>query len=221
MTTILCALLLAATSTPTGFTDNLPEALKSAKANNKSVFMVCSGSDWCGWCRRLEQEVLSSEVFRAKMAGGYELVYIDMPRDRSLLSDWAREHNEQVCVDYQVKGFPSCYILDADGKVLSRLGYEKGGADNYVKTIDYLKANQADIDKYIMPIASKFDTIVPMMNKLYKQKFGGGMAAVKKFGRPKVEAILKEIDELEVPEAIAQEKVKLRAYAQELYDTLK
>ena len=31
MTTILCVLLLAATSTPTGFTDNLPEALKSAK----------------------------------------------------------------------------------------------------------------------------------------------------------------------------------------------
>jgi len=221
MTTILCALLLAATSTPTGFTDNLPEALKSAKANNKSVFMVCSGSDWCGWCKRLEQEVLSSEVFRAKMAGGYELVYIDMPQDKTLLSDWAREHNQAVCEEYKVPGFPSCFILDADGKVLSRLGYEKGGADNYVKTIDYLKANQADIDKYITPIASKFDTLIPMLNKLYKQKFGGGMAAVKKFGRPKVEAILKEIDELEVPEAIAQEKIKLREYAQELYDTLK
>ena len=126
-----------------------------------------------------------------------------------------------MCEEYKVPGFPSCFILDADGKVLSRLGYEKGGADNYVKTIDYLKANQADIDKYIMPIAAKFDTIVPAMNKLYKQKFGGGMTAVKKYAKPKVEAILKEIDELEVPEAIAQEKVKLRAYAQELYDAVK
>lgn len=47
------------------------------------------------------------------------------------------------------------------------------------------------------------------------------MTAVKKYAKPKVEAILKEIDELEVPEAIAQEKVKLRAYAQELYDAVK
>jgi protein disulfide-isomerase len=220
MTALICALMLAASSTPVGFTDNLPKALESAKANGKNVFMVCSGSDWCGWCMRLEQEVLSSQIFREKMSG-YELVFIDMPQDKTILSDWAREHNQAVCEEYKVHGFPSCFILDADGKVISRLGYEKGGAENYVKTIDYLKANQADIDKYIMPIAAKFDALIPKLNKLYKQKFGGGMAAVKKFGKPKVEALLKEIDELEVPEAIAQEKVKLREYAQELYDTLK
>ena len=47
------ATVLAATSTPQGFTDNLDEALKSAKANKRYVVAVFSGSDWCGWCKKL------------------------------------------------------------------------------------------------------------------------------------------------------------------------
>lgn len=213
MAALICAALLATLSTPAGFTDNLPEALKSAQEHDRSVFMVCSGSDWCGWCRRLEQEVLSSQVFLDNMTNEYELVYIDMPNDKSLLSDWGKKHNEEVCEKYGVRGFPSCFILDKDGKIVSRMGYEEGGADKYSKTVKYLKDNQADIDKYIMPVVKKVNTLIDTMNKMGTF---GGKEKVRKFCRPKLEKLIKDVETLELPENIAEEKGKLLEFLKDL-----
>lgn len=214
---VICAAVLAALSTPAGFTDNLPEALKSAKEHNRNVFMVCSGSDWCGWCQRLEQEVLSSQTFLDNMTNEFELVYIDMPNDKSRISEWGKKHNEEVCVKYGVKGFPTCYILDADGKTVSRMGYEAGGADKYSKTVKYLKENQADIDKYIMPLVKKVDALTVTMNKMYRL---GGMEKVKKMCKPKLEKLIKEAEGLKLPDNIAEEKGKLLEDLKQLLATM-
>ena len=78
--------LLAQTSTPPGFTDNLDAAFDAARAGGKFIYACFSGSDWCGWCRRLEREVLVRTEFLEAVTNDYELVYIDSPSDTSLLS---------------------------------------------------------------------------------------------------------------------------------------
>ncbi len=218
MSTLLCALLLAV-STPAGFTDNLPQALDKAKAEGKMVFMVCSGSDWCMWCQRLEQEVLSKPAFLDTATNFFELVYIDMPQDKSRLSEWGLAHNEEVCVKYGVRGFPSCYLIDADGKAVQQLGYEQGGAERYAERLKFLKDNYQDIEKYILPLANKLDQFIPKMNEMAKQKNGLRKVAVV-YG-PKLAALAKEIKNAKMPESLEGERAELLGYVQQLAATVK
>ncbi|MCA9784845.1 MAG: thioredoxin family protein, partial [Candidatus Cloacimonetes bacterium] len=39
------------------------EALKLAKKERKLVLVDFTGSDWCGWCIKLKDEVFSKEEF--------------------------------------------------------------------------------------------------------------------------------------------------------------
>ena len=149
---VLAATVLAATSTPQGFTDNLDEALKSAKANKRYVVAVFSGSDWCGWCKKLEKEILSTETFRKGAVGRYELVYIDNPRNQDLLSEHGKENNRKLTSKYDSHGFPTVLILDADGKKVAEMGYDAGGPEKYLEKIEEEVKYGPDIKKYINPI---------------------------------------------------------------------
>lgn len=122
-----------ATSTPAGFTDNIDEALAKAKAEGKLVYACFSGSDWCYWCKKLEEEVLSDPVFVAGVMNDYVLVFIDSPENKALLSDHAKAENEKLTKKYGIRGFPTALILDGDGKKVGETGYRQGGAAEYVK----------------------------------------------------------------------------------------
>ena len=86
----VCA--MAETSTPRFWTENLDEALARAKESGRLVLVDFSGSDWCGWCRKLDQEVFSTPEFLAEATNKYELVFIDTPNDKNLLSEIGRAH---------------------------------------------------------------------------------------------------------------------------------
>ena len=152
---VFAATVLAATSTPQGFTDNLDEALKSAKANKRYVVAVFSGSDWCGWCKKLEKEILSTETFRKGAVGRYELVYIDTPRNQDLLSEHGKENNRKLTSKYDVHGFPTVLILDANGEKVAEMGYDAGGPKKYLEKIEEEVKYGPDIKKYINPIEEK------------------------------------------------------------------
>ena len=152
---VFAATVLAATSTPQGFTDNLDEALKSAKANKRYVVAVFSGSDWCGWCKKLEKEILSTETFRKGAVGRYELVYIDNPRNQDLLSEHGKENNRKLTSKYDVHGFPTVLILDANGEKVAEMGYDAGGPEKYLEKIEEEIKYGPDIKKYIDPIEEK------------------------------------------------------------------
>ena len=142
----------AATSTPQGFTDDLDAALKSAKENKRYVVAVFSGSDWCGWCKKLEKEILSTETFRKGAVGQYELVYIDNPRDKKLLSEHGKKNNSKLTEKYEVNGFPTVLILNGAGEKVAEMGYDAGGPERYLEKLEEVTKYAPDIKKYIDPI---------------------------------------------------------------------
>ena len=121
------------TSTPEGFTDNLGDALAKAKSEGKLVYACFSGSDWCGWCIKLEREVLSKSEFVDGVKNDFVLVFIDSPRNKSLLSEYAKKANKGLAKKYGIRGYPTALILDGDGNTIGKTGYRKGGAKGYVK----------------------------------------------------------------------------------------
>ena len=105
----------AATSTPEGFTDDLDAAIAAAKASGKTVYAVFSGSDWCYWCKVLEEGYLSKKDFVEEASRSLELVFVDSPRDKSLLSEKARKNNPALVGKYAIRGFPTAMFIAADG----------------------------------------------------------------------------------------------------------
>ena len=92
------------TSTPAGFTDNLDEALAKAKAEGKLVYACFSGSDWCYWCKKLEEEVLSDPLFVAGVMDDYVLVFIDSPQNKARLSDHAKAEKKKADEEIRHRG---------------------------------------------------------------------------------------------------------------------
>ena len=135
-----------ATSTPAHFTDNLDEALAEAASTGKNVFACFSGSDWCGWCKKLEKEVLSKEEFVSSAGKDFVLVYIDSPSNKALLSKRARKHNRKLVEKYGIGGFPTALVLDKDGKELARTGYRKFTPSGYAAHLRAIVANREEIE---------------------------------------------------------------------------
>lgn len=137
----------AGTSTPAGFTDDMDAALKSAKDSGRLVYACFSGSDWCGWCKKLDKEVFSKPGFVDSVTNDYVLVYVDSPSNKALLSEKAQKANPKLVEKYRIQGFPTALVLDADGNEIAKTGYRRGGSEKYAKHLKSLKKNGAEIKR--------------------------------------------------------------------------
>lgn len=109
-------------------------ALQMAAAEQKPILMQFSGSDWCGWCIKLEDEVFSQPEFIEFAQQNLVLLQVDFPRHEAL-PEAQQAANKALADRYAVRGFPTVLLLDAQGNVLERTGYQRGGAAAYVEMI--------------------------------------------------------------------------------------
>ncbi|WIO74651.1 thioredoxin family protein [Porticoccaceae bacterium LTM1] len=116
---------------------DMDEAQKVAKAEGKSIFMFFTGSDWCGWCIKLDNEVLSKEEFLAYAKDNLVLVDLDFPQGEDVITEEQRAHNDKWKDVFKPRGFPTVYLTDASAKAFAQTGYQAGGPVAYV---DHLKA---------------------------------------------------------------------------------
>ena len=115
-------------------------AKKEAAERNVPILADFSGSDWCGWCMKLDGEVFSREEFRKYAKDNLVLFLADFPQGKAQ-SDELKKQNQELAAKYGVRGFPTVLLLNAKGEVLARTGYRRGGAEAYVK---HLKEALAD-----------------------------------------------------------------------------
>jgi thioredoxin-related protein len=60
------------------------KAVEAAKAQKKDLFVDFTGSDWCGWCKRLDAEVFSKPEFLDPIQKEYILVSLDFPNAEAI-----------------------------------------------------------------------------------------------------------------------------------------
>ena len=106
----------------------------SARAKEQGMYMLLdfSGSDWCGWCIKLDEEVFSRNAFQTFAKDSLVCVLLDFPR-RKPQSDRLKEQNQALAQRYGVQGFPTVLILSPDGDPVERTGYRRGGPEKYVE----------------------------------------------------------------------------------------
>ena len=142
----------AKTSTPEGWTDDYDAALVRAADEGKSIVADFSGSDWCVWCKRLDEEVFATREFMKEASAKYVLLMVDSPRDKSLLSEKAKKQNPELVKKYKIKGYPTVLVLDAKGSAVAQLGYQRGGPKKYLETLAAEVRAAPDVAKYIRPV---------------------------------------------------------------------
>jgi protein disulfide-isomerase len=122
------------TSESLNWQSNLEEAVAQAKKENKAVLVNFTGSDWCKWCMKLNDEVFSQSEFETYAEQNLVLVRLDFPRNIQQ-SNETKMYNNSLAQRYGIQGFPTILVFDNQGKMVAKTGYQPGGATNYVSHI--------------------------------------------------------------------------------------
>ncbi len=123
-----------------GWLTNWEQAKAKAKADKKPILINLTGSDWCGWCIKLEKEIFSQKAFKDFAAENLVLMEADFPKKKELPAE-LKKQNAALEKEYLAGGYPTVYLLDAEGKKLSEdLGELKGGTDAYIAKLKELLA---------------------------------------------------------------------------------
>jgi thioredoxin-related protein len=113
------------------------KALKIAEKEDKTVLLDFSGSDWCGWCIKLDKEVFSKEAFKEYAGENLVTVLVDFPREKKQ-SDEVKKQNRELQKKFGIRGFPTVILLNSEGEKIAQTGYKRGGAEKYVEHLKKL-----------------------------------------------------------------------------------
>lgn len=119
---------------------NIEVASQIAMKTKKPLLMFFTGSDWCGWCIRLQNEVLKKPEFAAWAKENVVLVELDYPRRTPQLPEIQKQNMELQQI-FEVRGYPTIWLANPtkkDGKTnlekLGSTGYVAGGPEKWLET---------------------------------------------------------------------------------------
>jgi protein disulfide-isomerase len=121
---------------------DINKAIKVSTKTNKPMLLFFTGSDWCGWCIRLQKEVLKTPEFTKWAKANVVLVELDFPRAVPQ-SDALKAQNNGLQQAFGVQGFPTVYFATA--KIiknkpsftgLGSTGYVAGGPSAWLAVAD-------------------------------------------------------------------------------------
>jgi thiol-disulfide isomerase/thioredoxin len=127
---------------------DLEQAKAKAQAEGKDLLIDFTGSDWCTWCIRLDNEVFAFQPFYDFADENFVLVKLDFPRGPGAITEEQSAHNNAVKDHYGsvVEGFPTILLADAEGRAYARTGFEFGGPANYVTHLTGLQEIRTERD---------------------------------------------------------------------------
>ena len=114
------------------------KAIELSIESEKPLFMFFTGSDWCGWCIRLQKEVFFKPDFVKWAKENLILVELDFPR-RKKLDETLKKQNDNLRQMFAVRGYPTGWFVvpeiedkKVNFKRLGSQGYVAGGPTNWI-----------------------------------------------------------------------------------------
>ena len=161
------------------FDPNYDAALSRAKKSGKPLFLLFTGSDWCGYCQRLAQEVLVKDGFTALATNAYELVVLDLPQDENAITEMQLWQNRKLYHKFaRGGGVPTIVLVSPDEKVLHRSGGFMSSSGSPEKWFAKFKA-EAEKSMREEGQSEKTEMTIPQgLKTLYLDKFAEKMTLV-------------------------------------------
>lgn len=129
---------------PKGWETDFQTALNRAAAEDKYILVDFTGSDWCGWCIRLDAEVFGQSEFKKFAEEKLVLLYIDSPSKIELPAALVAQ-NRKLGQVFQVQGYPTVVLLRKDSTPALVSGYRQGGPAGYIKHLKEAMTGEADV----------------------------------------------------------------------------
>lgn len=117
---------------------DMSKATELSLKENKPLLLFFTGSDWCGWCIKLQKDVLKTSEFANWANENVILVELDFPRSKPQ-DPTLKMQNQQLAQTFGIQGYPTVWfvkpIKSDDNKInltgLGSLGYDKS-ATNWI-----------------------------------------------------------------------------------------
>ena len=110
---------------------DMNKAIEISNLESKPLFLFFTGSDWCGWCIRLQKEVFKTPEFIAWAKEKAVLVELDFPK-RTAQDEALKMQNAQLQQFFGVRGYPTVWFAKPTGMVDGKIGLEQLGSTGYV-----------------------------------------------------------------------------------------
>ena len=130
--------LLGVNAAASEWLTDLPKAQARAKEEKRMVLLDFTGSDWCGWCIKLHNEVFSKPEFAEYARKNLVLVEVDFPKKKKLSAEQKRA-NDALQQKYRIEGYPTIIVLNGEGKKIGELGYMPGGPKAFLAELEKVK----------------------------------------------------------------------------------
>jgi len=133
-----------------GWHVNLADAIAESNKTGKPILANFTGSDWCGWCKRLDKTVFHQDGFKPWAKKNVVLLELDFPKRFRLPQEIAAQ-NRSLAQSFQVRGYPTIWLFDVEkdpsGKdkftALGKTGYTKTLAEFQSKIGDYISSRSS------------------------------------------------------------------------------
>ncbi|MBM77274.1 MAG: thioredoxin family protein [Crocinitomicaceae bacterium] len=109
----------------------LDQAINKAVSENKTMMLFFTGSDWCGWCMRLQKEVFVKPEFKNWADKNVVLVELDFPR-RTAQDPKISQQNRELAQMFQVRGYPTVWFVEPEISDSNQINLKKIGYQGYL-----------------------------------------------------------------------------------------
>ena len=119
-----------------GWLVNLDEAYALSKATGKPIMANFTGSDWCGWCKKLTSSVFVHDAFKKWAEQNVILLEIDAPR-RKYIPESVKTQNAGLQQAFKVQGYPTVWVFNMNkDPTTNQYTIEAIGKTGYTATVD-------------------------------------------------------------------------------------
>lgn len=119
-----------------GWLVNLDEAYAKSKETGRPIMANFTGSDWCGWCKRLTANVFIHEAFKQWAEKNVVLLELDFPRGK-FIPENIKGQNASLQQAFQVQGFPTIWVFRLDkNEATNQYSIESLGKTGYMATVE-------------------------------------------------------------------------------------
>ncbi len=116
-----------------GWLVNIDEAYKLSQETGKPILANFTGSDWCGWCKRLTASVFVKDDFQKWADENVILLELDYPRRKKLPAD-IKQQNANLQRAFKISGYPTVWVFDLDKDDAGQFQISALGKTGYAKT---------------------------------------------------------------------------------------
>lgn len=96
------------------------DAVTKSKETQKPILIYFTGSDWCGPCIKLDEELFHTEKFKKFSDNHLVLYQANFPRNKDLVTEENQHKNKELSLKYAQTSFPTMILVDDEGYLLGR-----------------------------------------------------------------------------------------------------